>query len=187
VGGITVARTEEDVITIKKNNRYVDDKAKPLKAEDKAPFDQFKRMPICLRLIVDQRRIPEILVNCANCSMPIDVLWVRINPAATKPFDLGAYDASIAASAASSSGGGDMAGMSSDMSGGGGYGGSSSSGLEGGRSAAGDDTQVRIDSIGGIYGTNAIPVEIYGCISIFNPVEHGGLQQQDEPVTETNP
>ncbi|MDR2704820.1 MAG: hypothetical protein LBC02_03485 [Planctomycetaceae bacterium] len=189
VGGITVARTEEDVITIKKNNRYVDDKAKPLKADDKAPFDQFKRMPICLRLIVDQRRIPEILVNCANCSMPIDVLWVRINPAATKPFDLSAYDASIAASA--SAGGGDMMGggsmgMGSEMGGGGGYSGSGMSGSSGG-TTAGDDTQVRIDSIGGIYGTNAIPIEIYGCINIFNPVEHGGLQQQDEPATETTP
>ncbi|MDR0335560.1 MAG: hypothetical protein LBI18_00540 [Planctomycetaceae bacterium] len=181
-GGLTVARTEEDVITIKKNNRYVDDKAKPLKANDKAPFDQFKRMPICLRLIVDQRRIPEILVNCANCSMPIDVLWVRINPAATKPFDLGAYDASVTASGAG--GGGDMGGgMGSEMSGGGYSGG----GSEGGRSTTGDDTQVRIDSIGGIYGTNAIPIEIYGCINIFNPVEHGGLQQQDELTTETNP
>ncbi|MDR2116711.1 MAG: hypothetical protein LBP87_10080 [Planctomycetaceae bacterium] len=186
-GGITVARTEEDVIAIKKNNRYVDDKAKPLKADDKAPFDQFKRMPICLRLIVDQQRIPEILVNCANCSMPIDVLWVRINPAATKPFDLGAYDASIAASA--SAGGGEMGmggggmGEMGDSGGGGGYSGTSG----GGSTSGGDDTQVRIDSIGGVYGTNAVPIEIYGCINIFNPVEHGGLQQQEESVTETNP
>jgi uncharacterized membrane protein YgcG len=187
-GGITVARTEDDVITVKMNNRYVDNKATPLKASDKPPFDQFKRMPICLRLIVDQRRIPEILVNCANCSMPIDVLWVRINPAATKSFDLGAYDASVAASSA---GGGDgMSGMSgmSDMGGGsGGYGGRSGMSGGGGGSTTGDDTQVRIDSIGGIYGTNAIPIEIYGCISIFNPVEHGGLQQQEESITETNP
>ncbi|MDR1963867.1 MAG: hypothetical protein LBQ50_08820 [Planctomycetaceae bacterium] len=190
VGGITVARTEEDVIAIKKNNRYVDDKAKPLKADDKAPFDQFKRMPICLRLIVDQRRVPEILVNCANCSMPIDVLWVRINPAAAKPFDLGAYDSSIAASGAS---GGEMGsdmsggGMGGGMSGGGMSGGGMSGGSEGGRS--GDDTAVRMDGIGigSVYGTNAIPIEIYGCINIFNPVEHGGLQQQDESVANTNP
>jgi hypothetical protein len=178
---VTVARTEEDVIAMKQDNRYVDDKARPLKANDKAPFDQFKRMPICLRLIVDQRRIPEILVNCANCSMPIDVLWVRINPAATKPFDLGAYDASVTASGASSN---DMGGMG--MSGMGG-GSSSYSGGGSGRSATGDDTQVRMDGIGGIYGTNAIPIEIYGCINIFNPVEHGGLQQQEELATETNP
>ncbi|MDR0704386.1 MAG: hypothetical protein LBF88_05290 [Planctomycetaceae bacterium] len=178
VGGITVARTEEDVIAIKRNNRYVDDKAKPLRADEKAPFDQFNRMPICLRLIVDQRRIPEILVNCANCSMPIDVLWVRINPAATKPFDLGAYDPSITASG--NAGGGGGSGMS-DMGDGGGY---RSSG--GGRTTAtADDTQVQIDSIGGLYGTDAIPIEIYGCINIFNPVEHGGLQQQEEPTTET--
>ncbi|MDR2440421.1 MAG: hypothetical protein LBE12_13755 [Planctomycetaceae bacterium] len=181
-GGLTVARTEEDVITIKKNNRYVDDKAKPLKADEKSPFDQFKRMPICLRLIVDQRRIPEILVSCANCSMPIDVLWVRINPAAAKPFDLSAYDASINASGGGSDIGG-MSGRGSDMGDGGGYSGTSG----GGRSTTGDDTQVRIDSIGGIYGTNAIPIEIHGCINIFNPVEHGGLQQQDELITETNP
>ncbi|MDR0610238.1 MAG: hypothetical protein LBG58_09030 [Planctomycetaceae bacterium] len=191
VGGITVARTEEDVIAIKMNNRYVDDKAKPLKAGEKSPFDQFKRMPICLRLIVDQRRIPEILVNCANCSMPIDVLWVRINPAATKPFDLGAYDASVAAGGAGA-GGSDMGmgagsmGRGGDMGDGGGSGGGYGGSAGSGRTTA-DDTQVRIDSIGGVYGTNAIPIEIYGCINIFNPVEHGGLQQQDELATETNP
>ncbi|MDR2757651.1 MAG: hypothetical protein LBC20_18325 [Planctomycetaceae bacterium] len=184
VGGITVARTEADVIAIKRNNRYVDDKAKPLKADEKSPFDQFQRMPICLRLIVDQRRIPEILVNCANCSMPIDVLWVRINPAATKPFDLGAYDASIAASAGGSSDMGGGMGMSSDMgSGGGGYGRTSGGGSGG--STSGDDVQVRIDSIGGVYGTDAIPIEIYGCISIFNPVEHGGLQQEESTAGTT--
>jgi hypothetical protein len=189
VGGITVARTEEDVIAIKMNNRYVDDKAKPLKAGDKAPFDQFKRMPICLRLIVDQRRIPEILVNCANCSMPIDVLWVRINPAATKPFDLSAYDASTTAGGGSGGSGSDMSmGMrSGGMGDSGGYGGGGGMPGSGGGITTGDDTQVRIDSIGGIYGTNAIPIEIYGCINIFNPVEHGGLQQQEEPATETTP
>jgi hypothetical protein len=159
--GITVAQTEADVIAIKKHNRYVDDKARPLKANEESQFNQFKRMPICLRLIVDQRKIPEILVNCANCSMPIDVLWVRFNPAAVKPFELSAYDASVGAA----SGGG----MSSGGRGGEGYGDSNS---EGG------DVQVRMDGIGGIgnYGSNAIPIEIYGCINIFNPVEHGGLQ-----------
>jgi hypothetical protein len=59
-------------------NRYVDDKGNPLETiEENA---QFRRMPVYLELLVDQRYTQDILVHCANCPMPIDVLWVRINP-----------------------------------------------------------------------------------------------------------
>ena len=187
-GGQMVARTEEDAEKIKKERRYVDEKGTPLKADEKSKFDQFKRMPICLRLIVDQRKIPEILVNCANCSMPIDVLWVRINPGAAKPFELSALDStatSVSSAAGSEMSSGDGSGYGGSMDGGG-------MGGTGGGGMGSDDIQVRLDGVGGPYGTNAIPIEIYGCINIFNPVEQStelatgpeqeGADEQEQPA-----
>jgi hypothetical protein len=190
-GGMQVARSEEDVIKIKKNRRYVDDKGEPLAADAESPFGQFNRMPICLRLIVDQRKIPEILVNCANCPMPIDVLWVRFNPAAQKPFELSAYDASVGAGADGGDMGGGMSsggmGGGSDMSSSGMGSGMSSSGGMGGTGTTGGETggdQIKLDDVGGPYGSYAIPIEIYGCINIFNPVDTKSLKS---PAEETAP
>lgn len=181
--GTMVAKTEEDVITMKKQFRYIDDKGEPLAADAAVPFAQFNRMPVVLRLVVDQRKIPEIMVNCANCDMPIDVLRIIINPGGSKPLELSAYEAAAGAAAG---GGSDSGGMSSDMGGGAGYGGggggsSSSRGASGG----GDDVQIKLDGVGGMYGSNAVPIEIYGRISIFNPVEDGLTTPQEEETEET--
>lgn len=167
-GGQVVARTEEEVAVLKKHNRYVNADNEPLPGDAPAPFGEFNRMPLCLRLIVDQRHIPEILVNCANCAMPIEVLRVRINPGATRPFDISNYEA-----AAGGGGGGGVDGGGGD--GGVGYGGGEAARAP---SGGGGDVQVAVDGVGGIYGTNAVPIEIYGCINIFNPaIEYSGEQQ----------
>ena len=42
------------------------------------PFAEFKLMPIRMSLIMDQHRIPKLLVECANSNMPIEVRRVRI-------------------------------------------------------------------------------------------------------------
>jgi len=63
--------------------RYVDQNEQPVLVENgvpKHPFSEFKMMPIRMRLLMDQRRIPELLVLCANSKMPIEVRQVRINP-----------------------------------------------------------------------------------------------------------
>lgn len=67
--------------------RYVDDIGTPLLDADEALTGQYRRMPVYLEFVVDQRYMSDVLVNCANCPMPIDVLWVTINPDATQPFD----------------------------------------------------------------------------------------------------
>ncbi len=192
-GGSVVIRTEEDVDRVKRENRYVDDKGTPLAATAPAPYSEFNRMPVCLRLLVDQKEIPKILVNCANCDMPIDILWVRINPTAAKSFQLTAHDPTASASETGCGGTGTSSyggGSGSSDSYGGGYGGesgssggSSDSGSSGG-GALGSDIQVKLDGIGGLYGTDAIQIEIVGCINIYNPLEHGGLKQ-DEPAADT--
>jgi len=183
-GGMMVAKTEEDVITMKKNFRYIDDKGDPLSADAAVPFAQFNRMPVVLRLVVDQRKIPEIMVNCANCAMPIDVLRIIINPGGAKPLELSAYEA--AAGAAAGGGAGGEGGGSE----GAGYGGGGSS-ARGGGGTGGEDIQVKLDGVGGMYGSNAVPIEIYGRISIFNPVssnltvvEEESTEEQEEKSTE---
>lgn len=186
--GPTTIRTEADVDKVKRQNRYVDDKGTPLAADAKSPYEEFNRMPICMRLLVDQKEIPKILVNCANCDMPIDILWVRINPSGAKPFELTAHDPTASA-AESSSGSGSPSGSSygGGSPGGSSYGGGSpgggsgygSGGPSGASSPSGSDIQVKLDGVGGLFGTDAIEIEIIGCINIFNPHEHGGLESEE--------
>jgi hypothetical protein len=59
------------------DGRYVNADGKPLPAS--SPVEQFKRMPIYLKLVVDQREIPKLLVECANSTLPIEVRQVRVN------------------------------------------------------------------------------------------------------------
>ncbi len=63
--------------------RYVDDKGKPLSYTPEYPYakhpcNEFKRMPIHLDFVMDQRRLPKLLVECANSTMPIEVQHIRI-------------------------------------------------------------------------------------------------------------
>lgn len=140
--------TEADIRTALKDNRYLDAQDEPLTADSPSPFAEFKRMPIIMKLIVDQRRIPEILVNCANCSMPIDVRHVRIAPdnlqsgggtaAAAMPVGAGVPAATAAGALPGGAAGG---------------------GVSLGRSALGETSG---------YGSDAIRISIYGVINIFN-------------------
>lgn len=149
-GGTGVSEVE--IGKMKRHERYVDANNVPLAADAPPPFGEFNRMPICLRLIVDRQRIPDILVNCANCAMPIDVLSIRINP--------GSGDANIrhgnqnlSAARTTNIGSGIDIGKQTIMDG--------SSGLD------------------SIYGSNSVPIEIYGCINIFNPVDQNIIKKID--------
>lgn len=59
-------------------HRYVDDKGKPLEADDPAaptpgPFAEFKQLFVRIKLRIDERRLPRLLANCANSPLPIEV------------------------------------------------------------------------------------------------------------------
>jgi hypothetical protein len=63
--------------------RYVDDKGKPLSYDAeypyvKHPYQEFKMMPIYLSLLVDERKLPRLLVEFANSNMPIETKRVRV-------------------------------------------------------------------------------------------------------------
>ena len=61
------------------NYRYVKESLEPLPAGQNE-YAEFKMMPIFMRLKIDQRKIPDFLVECANSTMPVEVKRFRINP-----------------------------------------------------------------------------------------------------------
>ena len=166
------AMTAESAMQAAMAGRYVDADGSPLMDADLS--GQFRRMPIYLCFLADQRRISDILVNCANCPMPIDVLWVTVNPNATKSFEF------ISTTGAGMAGSGSDSYSSSYSDGGSGRGSSSSRGsTRGGSSAAGAAGGIigLPDRSGGRaatdidFGSDAVVIEIFGCINIFTPPE----------------
>jgi len=61
------------------SERYVDAQGRPL--ADGAPMPiEFKRIPVYMKLFMDQREVPSLLMECANSSLPVEVRQLRINP-----------------------------------------------------------------------------------------------------------
>ena len=59
--------------------RYLDEANQPIyDGSGASPYAEFKKMPVMLRLVIDQRRISDLLVCCANSPMPIDVRHLRV-------------------------------------------------------------------------------------------------------------
>ncbi len=61
------------------DKRYVDADGKP-EPSGTWKQHQFKRMPVHLRLVMDQREITRLLAACANYPLPVEVRQLRINP-----------------------------------------------------------------------------------------------------------
>jgi hypothetical protein len=58
--------------------RYLNAEGKPA-AAGFAATQQYKQMPIFMRLTIDQREINKLLVECANSPLPVEVSQLRIN------------------------------------------------------------------------------------------------------------
>ncbi|HEX3655186.1 MAG TPA: hypothetical protein VHV55_05245 [Pirellulales bacterium] len=55
--------------------RYLDQKNQPISADDalkNPPFAEFKQMFVSMQFVMDQRRIPELLAECANSPLRIE-------------------------------------------------------------------------------------------------------------------
>ena len=147
--------------------RYVDQKGIPLAASASQPFAEFKMMPVRMALLVDQRRIPKLLVNCANSSMPVDVRRVTLNPGKGGSLNMG----SLGGGSGYGTGGG-MSGVQTGGSGGGFSGPAGGAGLGpesegfGGPSTGTSSTSTGRREQQTSYD---IPIEILGIIHIFNP------------------
>jgi len=62
--------------------RYVDADVPPglLNPGERHPFAEYKIMPIRMQLTIDQMKVPRLLTECANSSMPIEVTRVQFRP-----------------------------------------------------------------------------------------------------------
>ena len=174
--------SEEDTIAYLKKYRYVDEELKPLSDSDSPPFAEFNMMPVCLELIVDQRKLPEILVECANSTMPIDIKLVRYNPANARTGLLGSSMGGMGGMGGMDSmmgGSGGMMGPGSGASSPGGRTGSAAGGGLGGSGGMGsgsDPFGAAADALSGfevggkigVYGSDAVMIQIVGVISIYN-------------------
>jgi len=73
----SAASPDEDLL----RHRYAGFDGKPLEVPEENA--EFKLIPVRLRLVMDQRRIPDFLVACANSPLPVEVRQVRFNPGST--------------------------------------------------------------------------------------------------------
>ncbi len=60
-------------------NRYIDDKGIAVGDPKKQPFAEFRMLPVKMRFVIDHRRIPNLLVACANSPLPIKVRQVSVS------------------------------------------------------------------------------------------------------------
>jgi len=120
-------------------NRYVDDKYQPLAPErlrgalkSTTPEDALlavaKRMPVRIRVVLDQRKLNVLLAQCGNSKLPVEIRQVRINRPPAAP----GAGAGGGGSYAGGEGGGMPGGFGGGGFAGGGFGGGGFGGGEGG-------------------------------------------------------
>lgn len=148
--------------------RYVDEMGQPVPVEAqypyaKHPYAEFKMMPIHMTLLMDQRRLPKFLVDCANSNMPIEVRRVRILKNPTLTLDISGQ---ATKAGTSKPGSGPMPGAGPMMPPGAmRRGPTTSQGMPGANMASVDDVSGDLD----------VPVEIFAIIYIYNPPDRQKL------------
>ena len=97
--GIPMGRPEEggtgvDVDAMLMASRYIDAEGKPITDASSGTGTEFRRLPVRMVLMMDERWLPKVLVECANSPLPIEVQRLRINAEKSgidkdnQPFDL---------------------------------------------------------------------------------------------------
>ena len=164
------------------DGRYVDQAGKPLMADDPPPFAEFKMMPVRMLVIIDQRKIPKLLVECANSSMPVEVHRVTLSPGRHATINLASFGGSGGMGMDSGMGmgmgmeGGMNMGMDSGMGMPPGMG-MDSGYAQPGMEMGGPGMDPGMGGAGGprTYGQYDIPIEVEGVIYIFNPPDRTKL------------
>lgn len=60
--------------------RFVDANGRPVPDQKLAPpFAEFRMLPVTMKLVMDHRRIPELLALCANSPLPLEVRQVNVS------------------------------------------------------------------------------------------------------------
>lgn len=73
--GRDVGSTDTEILA----NRYLDPEGVPYPGESENFGIEYRKLPIRMLLTMDQRMIPEVLVECANATLPIEVTRVIVN------------------------------------------------------------------------------------------------------------
>ena len=82
VDGATGASAESKLALVK--NRYYDENYEPIADLQSSSVAVAKRIPVRLRLLMDQRQINKLLVECANAPLTFEVRQLRFNPQGIK-------------------------------------------------------------------------------------------------------
>lgn len=181
--GMATPRSREEMIRQRLTHfRYVDKDGKPLAADAPHPFAEFKMMPVRMLLFMDQRRIPRLLVNCANSPMPVQVRAVSLRPGQGRQVTLG----TMAGPGASPypGGMGSMMGPMGGMGTMGPFGGTYPGATDTYTGYGYGDTTGRPGAAAGDTGAIDVPVEVAGIIFIFNPPDRtkvGKLGEAEAP------
>ena len=88
LGLLSGGRNEAQTRSVTDEGRYVNEQGRPLEATSNAPAE-FKRMPIYMKLVMDQREISKLLVELANSPLPVEVRQIRLRPDKTVGIHLG--------------------------------------------------------------------------------------------------
>lgn len=75
--GMMVEGADPDAMLLA--GRYIDGEGKPIQDGSGGLGVEFRRLPIRMVLMMDERWIPKVLVECANAPLPIEVKRLRIN------------------------------------------------------------------------------------------------------------
>jgi hypothetical protein len=76
-GGVEGEGADPDAALL--NYRYVDQQGAAIPDSSAGLGTEYRRLPIRMKLYMDQRWIPKILVECANAPLPVEVQRLRIN------------------------------------------------------------------------------------------------------------
>jgi hypothetical protein len=159
-----------------------------------------KRIPIRLGVTIDQRKLNRLITACGNAPLMVEIRQVRFNrQAGRNAGGMGGGYGMMSAMGGSygmpgDDGGGMPGGMPGDSSSYGSYGASMPGmGMPGGM--PGDDGSGGYGGYGGGYGQNAMPdmtahdkpVELFGVVYIYNPVDVRKLRLQDDTATPAAP
>ncbi|WP_254512664.1 hypothetical protein [Anatilimnocola floriformis] len=133
-----------------------------------------KRMPVRLRLEIDQRRLAKLLTEFGNAPLPVEVRQLRFN---REPAPIGNPSQFFAMNGLGGGGGGGEGFSAAPP--GGGFGGQRGEGIPGMGTGAGSLTRdATVD-------TNLIKLELYGIVYIYNPVNRAKLGLPAAPAGAT--
>jgi hypothetical protein len=162
-GGIAGEGVDMDAMLLQ--NRYIDAEGKPIADAATGMGTEFRRLPIRMVLMMDERWLPKVLVECANSPLPIEVQRLRINREKSgvdkenQAFDLGP---SAGAAPGMGGRGYEGGGRGMEMGRGGGYGGMPM----GGRGYEGGGMGMTLNPAD---TANLATIEIQGLVYIYMP------------------